>query len=65
MSFIALDIAGGRFAKGCRMMGGFLHALPDDAGDFLFSANVAVENMEFRPAPRATGLFSHYPHQLS
>ncbi|MFT4507217.1 hypothetical protein [Caballeronia sp. 15711] len=39
MSFIALDIGDGRFAKGCRMMGGFLHALPDDAGDLPLSIN--------------------------
>jgi hypothetical protein len=43
MSFIALDICGGRLAKGYSIMGEILPALSDDPGDSPFSDNVAAE----------------------
>jgi hypothetical protein len=73
MSFIELDICGGRFAKGCGIMGVVLHALSGDASCLPFSDNTAAErwfhhetachtisreNVQFRSAPRATALSS-------
>jgi hypothetical protein len=52
MSFIALGICGGRFAKGCCIMGVILHALPGDARYLPFSDNAAVE----RWVPSSNGL---------
>jgi hypothetical protein len=43
MSFIALDICGGRFAKGCSIMGVIAHALSDDASDLPFFDQAAAK----------------------
>ena len=43
MSFIALDIGGGCFAKGCGMVEMILHALSADASHLPFSDNAAAE----------------------
>ena len=63
MSFIALDICGGRFAKGCRIKGMILHALSSDASYLPISNSIAPErwdpsrngvrheNVQFRSAP--------------
>jgi hypothetical protein len=46
MSFIALDICGGRFAKGCRIKGMILHALSGDASYLLISNIIAAERWD-------------------
>jgi len=43
MSFIALDIGGGCFAKGCGMVGMILHASSGDASYLPFSDNAAAQ----------------------
>ena len=72
MSFIALDICGGRFAKGCSITGVVLHALSGDASYLPFSDNtvqptsdvfpsrngVAYEHTQVHAALRATALSS-------
>jgi hypothetical protein len=72
MSFIALDICGGRFAKGCGTMGVVLPALSGDTSYLPFSGNTAAErcipsrngvsheNAQFHSAPRATALSSFF-----
>jgi hypothetical protein len=80
MSFIALDICGGRFAKGCGILGVILHALSGDASYLPFSGNTAAEqwfhhemachtisheNVQFRSAPRATAFSSLFRTDLT
>ena len=67
MSFIALDICGGRFAKGCRIKGMILHALSGDASYLPISNIIAAERwgssrngvtheyVQFRSAPVLRG----------
>ncbi len=43
MSFIALDIGGGRLAKGCGMPGMILHASSGDASYLPFYDDATVE----------------------
>ncbi len=76
MSFIALDICGGRFAQGRGIMEVILHALSGDASYLPFFDNtvqpvndvfpsrngVAHERTQRHAAPRATALSSLFPH---